>query len=411
MQRRSRSVLTGVIVFVVVLGLGVGAGAARLEATRPPLLRHLTVQATRVTFPGAPPVLDWPADGEAAVSVEGVGNLGSSGGDQPVPIASLAKVMTAYLTLQDHPLRVGQAGFTVEITPAEAQTEEAMEAQGQSTVDVTAGEKLDEYQLLEALLVPSANNAAAILADEDAGSQAKFVADMNAEAHRLGMDHTTYTDPSGYRPTTVSTAADQLRLAKLALGQPVLARIVALPSVVLPVAGVVRNFNPLAGHPGDVGIKTGSDSQAGGCLDFAFRQRIAGHRLTVIGVVLGQDRGVEQTSTILQAAAKATTGLVDSVTAAVRVAVVVPAGRPVVRFTNAEGDRVRAVTRSPLSQLGWGGLRLRVTVGPVASRRSLRAGTRIATVSLSGRLPARTVARARATMPTLPFRWRLHHIV
>lgn len=403
--------LTGVIVLVVVLGLGVGAGAARLETTPPPLLAHRTVQAARVTFPGARPNVDWPAEGEAAVSVEGVGNLGTSGGDQPVPVASLAKVMTAYLTLRDHPLRVGRSGFSVTITPAEAATDEAMERQGQSTVEVRAGEKLDEYQLLEALLIPSANNAADILADEDAGTTTAFVAAMNAEARRLGMDHTTYTDPSGYRSTTVSDAADQLRLAKLVLRQPVLARIVAMPSVVLPVAGRVRNFNPLAGDAGDIGIKTGSDSQAGGCLDFALRKRIAGHRVTVIGVVLGQDRGVEQTATILQAAAKATTALVGSVTAALRVAVVIPAGRPVVRFTNAEGDRVRAVTRAPLRQLGWGGLPLTVTVGRVAPRRSLTAGTRVAAVSLSGHLAARTVARARATMPELPLRWRLHHLV
>ena len=142
----------------------------------------------------------------------GNGRPAASPHEQPVPIASLAKVMTAYLTLKRYPLSGAQDGFTITVTAAQAQAEAEDAAQGQSVVAVQAGEQLTERQLLEALLIPSGNNIAQMLAALVAGSETRFVAEMNAEARALGMDHTTYTDPSGFDPSTVSTAADQLRV-------------------------------------------------------------------------------------------------------------------------------------------------------------------------------------------------------
>ena len=100
-----------------------------------------------------------------------------------------------------------------------------------------------------------------MLAAQVAGSQTRFLAEMNAEARALGMDHTIYTDPSGFDPSTVSTAADQLRVFERAMRSPVFRQIVSMASVTLPVAGTVTNYNPLIaeGYAG----KTGSDSAAG----------------------------------------------------------------------------------------------------------------------------------------------------
>jgi D-alanyl-D-alanine carboxypeptidase (penicillin-binding protein 5/6) len=69
-------------------------------------------------------------------------------------------------------------------------------------VAVRAGEQLTERHLLEALLIPPGNNIAQILATQVAGSDTRFIAEINAEARALGMDHTTYTDPSGLDPGT-----------------------------------------------------------------------------------------------------------------------------------------------------------------------------------------------------------------
>jgi D-alanyl-D-alanine carboxypeptidase (penicillin-binding protein 5/6) len=111
---------------------------------------------------------------------------------------------------------------------------------------------------------------------------------MNATARSLGMTHTRYTDPSGYDDTTVSTAADQVRIADRAMRLPVFASIVSTPSATLPVAGTVHNTNTLLGHDGFVGIKTGSDDAAGGCFAFRVVRWIDGRRTTITGVVLGQ---------------------------------------------------------------------------------------------------------------------------
>ena len=147
---------------------------------------------------------------------------------------------------------------------------------------------MTERQALQALLLPSANNIAAVLARWDAGSADRFVARMNATARSLGMTHTRYTDPSGYDDATVSTAADQVRIVDRAMRLPVFASIVATPSATLPVAGTVHNTNTLLGHDGFVGVKTGSTAAAGGCFAFRAIRWIDGKRTTITGVVLGQ---------------------------------------------------------------------------------------------------------------------------
>jgi serine-type D-Ala-D-Ala carboxypeptidase (penicillin-binding protein 5/6) len=196
------------------------------------------------------------------------------------------------------------------VTAAEAQEAAEDAVEGESDVAVQPGEELTERQLLEALLIPSGNDIAQILAIQVAGSESQFLDEMNAEAATLGMDHTTYTDPSGFDPNTVSTAADQLRVFRRAMRFEVFREIVAMDGVTLPVAGTLTNFNPLTadGYAG----KTGSDSAAGGCLAFFTRMTIGGRGLTAVGVVMGQGEGSD-TSALLTAAGEAAEQLVDSV--------------------------------------------------------------------------------------------------
>ena len=290
------------------LVVGFACLALLLAATAFAAARHLPNDTGRTYVSAA----GWPRRGQAAFVV-GNGRPAVSPHEQPVAIASLAKVMTAYLTLKRYPLSGEQDGFTIAVTAARAQAEAEAAAQGQSVVAVLAGEQLTERQLLEALLIPSGNNIAQMLAALVAGSQTRFVAEMNAEARALGMDHTIYTDPSGFDPSTVSTAADQLRVFKQAMRYPVFRHIVSTASVTLPVAGTLTNFNPLIaeGYAG----KTGSDSAAGGCLAFFTRVTVGGRRRTAAGVVLGQGQG-RDTSALLAAAGEAAEQLVDSVTRA-----------------------------------------------------------------------------------------------
>jgi serine-type D-Ala-D-Ala carboxypeptidase (penicillin-binding protein 5/6) len=229
----------------------------------------------------------WPEHGQAAVQI-GQSQI-HAGPDQHVAaIASVAKVMTAYLVLRDHPLRPGEDGPTITLADADVADTDRRRGQQESVVPVVAGEQLTERQALQALLLPSANNIAAVLARWDAGSVPRFVAEMNAAARSLGMTHTRYTDPSGYDDATVSTAADQVRLVDRAMRLPVFASIVATESATLPVAGTVHNTNTLLGHDGFVGVKTGSDAAAGGCFAFRAIRWVDGRRTTITGVVLGQ---------------------------------------------------------------------------------------------------------------------------
>jgi D-alanyl-D-alanine carboxypeptidase (penicillin-binding protein 5/6) len=303
-------------------------------------------------IPGTPPVLPWPKAGQAVLEIEGLGGLGSSGGTKPVPIASVAKIMTAYLVLRDHPLQPDEDGPTLTISNEEADAYPGQLAAGQSLVPVAAGEALTERQALQALLLPSANNVALILARWDGGRDA-FVARMNQEATKLGMKDTRYTDPSGLDPTTVSTAADQVALARAAIKVPALARIVATPQATIPVAGLVKNVNSLLGQVGIVGIKTGSTDQAGGCLVFAAEIAVGGHRLRVIGAVLGPGAAMAD-------AFDATRSLIETAGTILRPYRVVRAGQAVATVLGPLGTSTSLAAAADLEVLGWPGLRYRI---------------------------------------------------
>lgn len=322
-----------------------------------------------------------------------------------MPIASVAKVMTAYLTLREHPLAAGGQGFSMRITAADAQEEDQREALGESTLNVRAGEQLSERQALQALLLPSANNIAALLARYDAGGIAPFVARMNATARRLGMASSTYTDPSGFNDETVSTAADQLKLARAAMRIPAFAEIVDEPSVALPVVGRVANYNGLVGEDGYVGVKTGSDRAAGGCLVFAKRVLIDGRALTVLGVVLSQQDG-----SLIQAALVSARQLGDSAAADLRLRTAIPAGTAVLSASSVDGRETTAVTASALRAIGWGGERIPVGVAARPAMTRLKAGEPMARVTVPGVSVASTSALATGSVGAPSLGWRLRHL-
>ncbi|WP_431963811.1 D-alanyl-D-alanine carboxypeptidase family protein [Actinacidiphila sp. bgisy160] len=241
-----------------------------------------------------PPVsLPWPHQGQASVLVEGLGDsgdLGNRGAQNPVPIASVAKVMTAYVILRDHPLRDGASGPMVAV---DRQAADESVSGVESSVPLSKGRRLSERRLLEMMLIPSGNNVARLLARWDAGSQEAFAAKMNRAADDLGMDRTTYTGASGIESTTTSTSGDQLKLARQVMRDPVFRAIVALPSTTVPgVPGSIPNTNTLLGTSGVIGLKTGSSTPAGGALMWAATAPDRhGHGHLALGVVLHQHPG------------------------------------------------------------------------------------------------------------------------
>lgn len=308
---RHRTVV-GVLALLSLVALGI---TVALAWTGPGSVRDHVVSSTRTDGSrqeareeGAVP---WPRDGQSAVELEGRGSLGVRGEQRPVPIASLTKVMTAYVILTGHPLRPGEQGPRIEV---DRQAAHEVGVGGESTVPVRAGERYTERQLLELLLVPSGNNIARLLARWDSGSQEAFVTKMQRTARELGMDRTTYTGASGIEATTTSTAVDQLRLARRVMKNPVFRDIVADRAVTVPGTGPVSNTNTLLGTSGVIGLKTGSSTPAGGNLLWACEVRVDGRNLLMLGAVLHQ-RANTTAGEGLRAALDSSRALIDGLRA------------------------------------------------------------------------------------------------
>ena len=349
---------------------------ALVQWLRPAPSASITAVSTDFSVPGRTQ-LPWPSQGSAAVAVPGVGVVGTSGSSTPAPIASITKVMTALLTLHDHPLAAGDPGPTISITSADVAEYQSDVATQQSVVAVAAGEQLTEVQALEGLLIPSGNNMADVLARWDAGSVSAFVADMNHEAAALGLHHTHYASPSGLDPRSVSTPADLVRLGEVAMANPVFASIVGMAQATLPVAGTVYNYNYNLGKDGFVGIKTGSDSQAGGCYLFEANVASGAGKVPVVGAVLGQ-----QAAPIVQSALNAGTALVQGLAPQLSERQLVRAGQKVAELVTPWGAGTAVVTASSVSTLAWPGLSVTGHLYWDHLGSTVRAGQRLGTLRL-----------------------------
>ncbi len=332
--------------------------------------------------PASPPALPWPASGQAAVAIPRVGYREQSGVEGPVPVASLVKIMTAYVVLRDHPIAPGDVGPSVALTAADVAQFGVDTVTDQANVELVAGEALTEYQMLEGLLVHSANDLAYALAAWDAGSVSAFVAKMNAVASALGMRSTHFADASGFAAASKSTAADMLEVTAAAMSDPVFDRIVTMQAVTLPIAGTVSTYTPMLGTPGVVGVKSGFTTAAGGCDVLAFRTTVGGQPITVLAAVTSQEG-----PTVLERTGQAALSLAKAAVARV-VSVTVAPARRVVGVVEVAGRAARAVLAAPASVLAVAGetVRQRVRVARLPAG-VLRAGSRIGTATFSGAGP------------------------
>ncbi|SCF16727.1 D-alanyl-D-alanine carboxypeptidase (penicillin-binding protein 5/6) [Micromonospora coriariae] len=407
-RRRLPWALGGLLVLLLLLGGGLYAVAPLRDPLPAPTV-ELTLPAS-MAIPGTAPRLPWPRSGQAMISVDGLGTLGAFGGSKPLPIASVTKVMTAYVILTEHPLAAGEQGPKLTVSAAQAAAYPAEKARGESLVEVRAGEVITERQALQAVLLPSANNMARILAAWDSGSVAAFVDKMNAVADDLGMSDTHYTDPSGLDPDTVSTARDQVILASRAMALPTFAEIVKQKQATIPVAGTVRNYNELVGRNGVVGIKTGSTDEAGGCLVFAAVLTVGGRKLRIVGAVLGQPGA--NTPVQLDRVFAVTRSLLRSTAAALAVHTLVEAGEQVatVRGPLGAGSTINAAEK--VEVVGWPGLRVRLAaqIPAVSSRIAAGAEHGQLTATAGVGKPVVTTLRTGAAMepPTTWERIRRH---
>jgi D-alanyl-D-alanine carboxypeptidase (penicillin-binding protein 5/6) len=235
-----------------------------------------------------PSNLPWPQHGEGAVGFNNGTVIQSHGKQKPVPIASVAKLITALAVLKKYPLSVGQQGpmITIDATDYNIYTK-YIAGQG-SVVPVYTGEQLSEYQMLEAMLVPSGDNIADSLARWAYGSVSNYDSFANNYVKQLGLTNTHVGgDASGYLPTTTSTADNLIKLGGLVMKNPVLAQIVGMKSVNVPSVGVMQNYDTIIGVDGIIGIKTGNSNQAGGVFLGAAKTQVNHQTVTILTTILG----------------------------------------------------------------------------------------------------------------------------
>lgn len=322
------------------------------------------------SVPGTAPALPWPARGSAAVGAPGLGLIATSGNESPIPAASVTKVMTASIILADDPLAVGAVGPGVTVTDADVQAYQTDLAQGQSVAKVEAGEVLSELQLLQGMLIPSANNYAQIAARWDGGSVDAFVAKMNTRAAAMKMTHTHFADPAGASPQSVSTPSDLVLLGIAAMKDPVFAATVAMPQVDLPVAGTVFNVDAVLGQSGIVGIKTGSGLNTGANFLFASKQQIDNRNILEVGCVMGQ--------ATLEVAFSSAKSLIAAVTPALHVRRVIAQNQTVATYTTPWGNQADLVSQVDVDLVEWPGMIVRqhLNANPLVVDRPLAAGTK-----------------------------------
>ncbi|MFF9242868.1 D-alanyl-D-alanine carboxypeptidase [Streptomyces sp. NPDC014801] len=351
---------------------------AIVQAVRPlPTPTLVLTAADSHTFAGDKVRLPWPGEGQGWMDVDGVGTMDSFGNQTPVPIGSVAKTMTAYIILRDHPLKVGEGGPKIQID-ALAEKEGGYSDDGESTLNtVKAGQFLTEQQALSAIMIPSANNIARLLARWDAGSEAAFVKKMNATAKELGMTNTTYTDPSGLKETTVSTAHDQVTLGRAVVKNPALVDITSKASWTDPSGTYHNNYNELPYKMGAIGIKTGSTTAAGGNLLFASRKTVGGKTVTLVGAVLGQ-----QKPTILKTVNAVSKTALLAAQDALTSAKILKKGDVVGYVDDQLGGHTPVVLTQDVTAVGWAGLKVTLSFAADELPHTAKAGAKVGTLTV-----------------------------
>ena len=350
--------------------------------------------------------LAWPAAGQSGVGIVGTPILETHGTQTPAAIASTAKIITALVVLHAKPLALSQQGPMITLSASDEALYNSYAARAGSVVRVTAGEQISEYQMLEAMLLPSANNAADSLATWAFGSLGNYTASANSYLSKLGLAQTRVgTDASGFDPSTTSTAHDLVRLGELAMQDPVLAQVVGQTTASgIPVVNSVKNVNFLLGTDNIIGIKTGNTDQAGGVFISASRATVNGKPVTIVTALVG--------SPTLFQAMKDSLPLIQGAQVNFKPVTVITKASVAGRYRQPWGGRVTAITAKNLSVNTWNGTTVSSIVQlqpvPATAQAGQTAGT--VTAPKSALYDLKSVPIKLQTAPTKPsLWWRLIH--
>lgn len=356
----------------------------------PAALADLAAPATAVV---------WPAAGSAAVGVAGFDAALASTPDA-APMASISKLVTALMILEQMPLAVGESGPSFSFTSRDRQTYLNYLADDESALNVPVGGSLTQYQMLQGMLIGSAGNYTNRLASTLWPNDRVFAAAARAWLDRHDLPGITIVEPTGIDRANAADPASLIRLARFALADPVIAEIVRTPVVTLPGAGEVVNTNDLLTDPAVVGLKTGTLFGSYNLLA-AKEQAVGDATVRVYAVALGQPSDAARDAE--------TARLLTEVAAEASRLTVLPAGTVIGSVTTRWGSSVQMVTDADASLILWNG-----ATAPVTSDLSLgdarEAGAAVGAVSAKGPFgSASTGVRLSADIAEPDAWWRLTH--
>lgn len=269
------------------LGLGgslVGYGA--FAALAPvPIVAPAVSARVELTTPTAEVTL--PDYGGAAIGDGGSDQVyAARDGDGVRPIASITKVVTALVVLDAYPIDGDGPGETITLTAADSRLPAQYQAINGTTAPAPAGATISQRQVIELMLVHSANNYAETLAVWAFGSVEAYLQAAQRWLEKHDLASVTIADTTGFSPLNAASPTSLLGLARIALADPVVSAAAALPRVSVPGIGSFTNRNLALGRDGVTGLKTGTLRAAGSCLLFSAEEVIDGELVTVVGAVL-----------------------------------------------------------------------------------------------------------------------------
>jgi len=367
--RRRRIVVFGLLAVLVATGVYVpSALAAPLEAAQPEVrtIEPAVAEAASV---------EWPDYGRGAIGLaDGTGVLSTNGVEDPGVIASVTKIVTNLVVLQEHPLAPGEDGPSVTMTQTDVDLWNFWVADNASVQPVAAGTVFTQRELMELSLVSSAANYTNSLIVWAYGDMETFLAAARTWLDANGLGGVQLEEGVGLAPGNTATASDLVALARIALADPTIAEIAGTTTAEVPLVGTIENTNTVLGVGGVTGLKTGYTTEAGYNLLFSATVDVDGAPVTLVGALLGGPSRTATDQAVVQIVASAAANL-HRVTA-------VEAGAELGDYETEWGAATTATAAEAATALVWGDAAVTVSIDlePVATAEQ---GERIGTVTVS----------------------------
>lgn len=407
-RRRIRRVwITVAVVVIVVVGSIAGYVGWALTA---PLPAPVATTRTPTVSASAPVSLGLPSEGAAAIVVTGgaeyLGPDGlrlSSGTDEPRPIASISKLITALVVLDAKPLAdAADPGPTITFDKAAHDLYDEYYVLGATVVAMPTGSSLTLHDALAAMLLPSASNYADAVASWAFGSRGGFLAATRAWLAKNALTGTTIVEPTGISPRNTSTPSDLLAIGALAAADPTISALTSMSSITLPGLDTLYNTNDLLGHNGITGLKTGNLGPGTFGLLFTASLDVGiGEPLAIIGVALGGQSRESLDAGVLR--------VLDDIRAGFHTVPVASAGTVIGSYDTAWGASAQLEVAQDAGILTWSDTPIAVTLD-VAAPETYRDGEEVG--GLTWTAGPRTVTvpvRVRGSIDPPDEWWRLTH--